>query len=83
MKLIIDPETQKLITKAEMLKDFKAEYEDIHGKNTLESLNKDQFRVMFSGWLTGLIEGELVMILDSESELYAFEDSYIPIIDRQ
>lgn len=82
MKLILDADTQKLITKAQMLIDFKAEYEDTHGKNTLEALNKKEFKAMFSGWLTGLIEGELVIIIDSESELYAFDDLDLPILDR-
>mgnify|MGYP003433955577 FL=1 len=82
MKLLMKAETMQLIKRNDLIDEFCNSYKsgglllgkynssDLEG---IESLNKAQFWERFGEWAEGLIECGEIIVIDNESELYAFE----------
>lgn len=76
MKLLMNPITKQLITRYKMIDDFCSSYNhNFEGPEyeNVESLSKAKFWSMFGAWAEGLIECGTVIVIDSASEMYAFE----------
>lgn len=86
MKLLINTTTKQLIARKDMIDKFCSSYNDSfegRGFGNIESLNQQQFWDLFGEWAEGVIECGEIIVIDSESELYAFEPTELELKIRK